>query len=94
MGKTKNKRGKQQKCGLGYSSTTTAKKFMAPMPGLKDVYFTWGMAKDAAKFKETVSALARHVGTQPWKHSSLASKAMSSLAKSTIAAPDWPVREY
>ena len=50
--------------------------------------------KDAAKFKEMVSALARHVGTQPSIHFSLASKAMSSLSEQTIAAPARPVREY
>ena len=94
MGKTKNRREKQRKSGLGRSSATTTKKFAAPTPGLKDVFFTRRTAKDAAKSKETVRELAWHVGMQPWKHSSLASKAMSSLAKPTIAAPARPVREY
>ena len=79
MGKNKNKKGKRRTSGLGRGAAATTKKFSAPTQGLEDVYFSWGMAKDAAKFEETVSALARHVGTQPWKHSSLASKAMSSL---------------
>ena len=94
MGKTKNKKEKQRKSGLGRSAAATTKKFAALTPGLADVYFTWGTAKDAAKFKETVSALAWHVGMQSWKHSSLASNAMSSLAKPTVAAPARPVREY
>ena len=51
-------------------------KFKAPTLGLKDVFFTLGTAKDAAKFENTVSKLARHVGTSPWPQSSLASKAM------------------
>ena len=79
---------------MGQSGATTAKRFAVPTLGLKDVFFAWGTAKAAAKFEETVSALARHVGTQPWKHSSLASKAMSSLSEPVIAEPDRPVREY
>ena len=41
-----------------------------------------------------MSTLARHVGTQPWKYSSLASKAMSSLSEPFIVMPACPVREY
>ena len=48
------------------------KKFTAPMSGLEDVYFTWGTAKDAAKFEDTVSQLARHIGTRPWRLSLVA----------------------
>ena len=57
MGKGKNKKGKQRKSGLGRTAATATKKFTAPTPGLEDVYFPWGTAKDAAKFEETVSAL-------------------------------------
>ena len=49
---------------MGAAAAST-KKFTTPTPGLEDVYFSWGTAKDAAKFEETVSALARHVGTKP-----------------------------
>ena len=38
-------------------------KFTAPTSGLKDVFFTWGTAKDAAKFEDMVSKLTRHMGT-------------------------------
>ena len=94
MGKNKNKKGKRRTSGVGRAAAATTKKFTAPTQGLEDVYFSWGTAKDAAKFEETVSALARHVGTQPRKHSSLASKAMSSLSEPVIAEPNRPVREY
>ena len=94
MGKGKNKKGKRRTSGLGRTAAANTKKFTAPTPGLENACFSWGTAKDAAKFKETVSALARHVGTQPWKHSSLASKAMSSLSEPVIAEPVRPVREY
>ena len=93
MGKNKNKKGKRRTSGLGRAAAATTKKFSAPTQGLEDVYFSWGTAKDAAKFEETVSALARHVGMQPWKHSSLALKAMSSLSEPTIATSDRPVRD-
>ena len=94
MGKGKNKKGKRLMSGLGHGAAASTKKFTAPTPGLEDMFFSWGTPKDAAKFKETVSALARHVGTQPWKYSSLASKAMSSLLEPMIVEPDRLVREY
>ena len=94
MGKGKNKKGKRRTSGLGRTAAANTKKFTAPTPGLEDVYFRWRTAKDDARFEETVSALAWHVGTQPWKHSSLASKAMSSLSEPAMAEPAWPVREY
>ena len=94
MGKTKNKKRKQWRSGLGRSSGAATNKFASPTPGLEDVYFTWGTAKDATKFEETVSALTWHVGTQPWKHYSLALKAMSSLSEPTITVLVQPVREY
>ena len=92
--KAKQWRSKQRKAGSGGSSATAPEKFTAPTPGLEDVFFTWGTAKDAVKFEGTVSALAPHIKTQPWKYSLLASKAMSSFTKSTIVAPDRPVRKY
>ena len=54
--------------GAGAGTT----KFTAPTLGLEDVYFTWGTAKDAAKFEDTVSKLARHSGTSPWPQSLVA----------------------
>ena len=58
------------------------------------MYFTWGTAKDAAKFEDTVSQLARHVGTQPWRLSSVASKAMSAIEAPVITSPVRPSRKY
>ena len=54
----------------GGSGGATLKKFTAPTPGLEDVFFTWGTAKDAAKFEDTVSQLANYVGTRNWIKSS------------------------
>ena len=78
MGK-KGKKGQRRSGGSGGSGAASPRKFTAPTPGLEDVIFTWGTAKDAARFEETVNSLARHVGTQGWKYSSVASKAMSQL---------------
>ena len=93
MGK-KGKKGQRRSGGSGGSGAASPRKFTAPTPGLEDVIFTWGTAKDAPRFEETVSSLVRHIGTQGWKHSSVVSKAMSRLALPVIVAPDRPVREY
>ena len=69
-------------------------KFTAPTSGLEDVYFTWGAAKDAAKFEDTTSKLARHVGTSPWPQSSVASKAMSTRETPEFEEPAVPTPEY
>ena len=58
------------------------------------MFFTWGTAKDAAKFEDTVSKLARHVGTSPWPQSSVASKAMSTLRTPEFEESTVPTREY
>ena len=85
MGKKKGKRNARRN---GTETGATApRKFTAPTPGLEDVYFTWGTAKDAAKFEDTVSALARYVGTKGWTRSSEASKAMSAIKTPVITAP-------
>ena len=64
MGK-KGKRKQQTVGGAGILGSAGTTKFTAPTLGLEDVYFTWGTAKDAAKFEDTVSKLAWHVGTSP-----------------------------
>ena len=85
---------KQRAAGGAGSPSTTTMKFTAPTSGLEDVFFTWGTAKDAAKFEDTVSKLARHVGTSPWPQSSVASKAMSALKSPEFQEPEIPTREY
>ena len=69
-------------------------KFTAPTLELEDMFFTWGTAKDAAKFEDTMSKLPRHVGTSPWPQSSVASKAMSILRTPEFEGPAVPTREY
>ena len=76
MGK-KNKRKQRTVGGAGGPGGAGTMKFTAPMSGLEDVYFTWGTAKDVAKFEDTVGKLARHVGTSPWPQSSVSSNICS-----------------
>ena len=92
MGK-RTKRKQRAAGGTGSPGGATVK-FTAPTSGLEDVVFTWGTAKDAAKFEDTVSELARHVGTSLWPQSSVASKAMSTLKSPEFQEPTIPAREY
>ena len=94
MGKKAKRARQRSAAGSGGSGAATPKKFTAPTSGLEDVYFTWGTAKDAAKFEDTVSQPARHVGTQPWRLSSVASKAMSAIEAPVITSPVRPSRKY
>ena len=70
MGK-KNKRKQRTVDGTGGSDGAGTMKFTALTSRLEDVYFTWGTAKDAAKFEDMMSNLAPHVGTSPWPTSVL-----------------------
>ena len=80
--------------GTGSSGGASTVKFTAPTSGLKDVFFRWVTAKDAAKFEDTVSKLARHAGTSPWPQSSVASNAMPILRNPEFVEPAIPAREY
>ena len=93
MGK-KYKRKQRAVGGAGSPGGTGTTKFTAPTSGLEDVFFTWGTAKDAAKFENAVSKLARHVGTSPWSQFLVASKAMSTLRNPEFVEPTIPAREY
>ena len=63
MGKKARRTRQRSTAGSGGSGAATPKKFTAPTPGLEDVSFTLGTVKDAAKFEDTASQLARYVGT-------------------------------
>ena len=91
MGKKAKRR---QRAVDGAGSPAGTMKFTAPTLGLEDVFFVWGTSKDAARFEDTVSKLARHVDTSPWPQSSVASKAMSTLKSPEFEEPAIPTREY
>ena len=94
MGKKAKRARQRNAAGSGGSGAATTKKFTAPTSGLEDVYFTWGTASGAAKFEDTVSQMARQVGTQPWRLSSVASKAMSTIEAPVITSPVRLLRKY
>ena len=75
-------------------ATTTKTKYKAPTSGLEEVVFTWGTARDAAKYEEVKSELSHHVGVQNWKFVTKTTKAMAGLAEPGFTKPDRPVREY
>ena len=54
MGK-KNKRRQRNVARIGSLGSSGTTKLTALTLRLEDVYFTWGTAKDAAKFEDTVS---------------------------------------
>ena len=79
----------------GGSMLATKPKFVAPIVGHEDVYFTTGSTKDAAAFQDTVLKLARHVSTAPgYKQGPTLSKAMTDLRDPQFDQPTRPVRKY
>ena len=61
---TKKKKKPWKKSGPASSAPTTTKKtFRAPTKGYEDVFFTSGMAKDAAQFTDMIEQLLRYVAT-------------------------------
>ena len=89
------KKGKRRQRGVGGAgSPAGTTKFTAPTSGLEDVFFAWDTAKDAAKFEDTVSKLARRVGMSPWPQPSVASKVMSTLKTPEFEEPGVPTLEY
>ena len=65
------KRKQRNAGGTGSPGSAGTTKFTASTSGLEDEFFTWSTAKDAAKFEDTVSKLARHVGMSLWSLRSL-----------------------
>ena len=57
---------KQRVTGGASAEVYAANKYTAPTSGLKNLLFTWGTTRDAAKFTDTLNKLARHVGIQAW----------------------------
>ena len=90
MGKKTKRTRQRNAAGSGGSGAATPKKFTTPKLELEYVYFTLGTTKDTAKFEDTVSQLARHMGTQPWRLSSVALKAMSAIEAPVITSPARP----
>ena len=76
------------------AETSGANKFTAPISGLKNVTFTQGTTRDAARFMETLNKLARYVGTQAWSQATVTAKAMIELVEPESVDPTKPTRKY
>ena len=94
MVKNEKMRGRRTRPPASSATTTSKTKYKAPTSGLEEVVFTWGTARDAAKYEEVKSELSHHVGVQSWKHATETSKAMAGLEKPGFTKPIRPVREY
>ena len=84
--------GKKKPAEAGGSTTATSHK--ARTPGLEDVVFTFGKAKDAAVFENTKDQLVRYVATQSWKHASDASRALETLTAPRYTEPPEPAMPF
>ena len=61
--KARSQRNKRRTGGAS-EETSADNDYTAPTPGLKNVLFTRGTTRDAARFIDTLNILARHVGVQ------------------------------
>ena len=91
--KTKSQRYKR-KTGRASDETKAEISYTAPTPGLKNVLFTRGTTRNAAKYINTLNTLARHVGVQAWSQSTVTAKAMIELVAPSWTQPSNPVRMY
>ena len=82
--------------GKLYPSATpvTEKKFTAPMLGLEDVFFTWGMVSNAVRYANVVDKLKEHVAVHFWDQATVAARAMEELKAPTFVKAECPVRKY
>ena len=88
MGKTNRRR--YRKKGESADSSAASPKHESRTPGLEDVVFTYGTAKDAAAFEHTLGELVKYVGVQSWRGAPAASLALSSLEKPVHVPPTRP----
>ena len=73
-------------------ANTTPTKHESRTPGLEDVVFTFGTAKDAATFDHTKAELVKFVGVQPWRGAAAASQALDTGVEPTFLQPTRPAR--
>ena len=68
--------------------SSTRSDYMAPTPGLEDVYFTHGYNAAAEEFGVTQSRLVRYIGSK--EKGSLGSKEMEEMKIPNLAEPTKP----
>ena len=74
----------------GVEATTTSTNHKAKTPGLEDVVFTFGKAKDAAVIETTKSEIVEYVGVQSWRGAAGAALALETLVKLSYVEPAKP----
>ena len=74
----------------GAEATTTSTNHKAKTPGLEDVVFIYGKAKDAAVFETTKSELVEYVGVQSWRGAADAALALEMLVEPSCVEPANP----
>ena len=74
----------------GAEVTTTSTRHKAKTPGLEDVVFTFGKAKDAAMFETTKGEMVKYVGVQSWRGAADAALALETLVKLNYVEPAKP----
>ena len=70
------------------------KKFTAPMPGLEDVYFTWGTVSDTVRYAEMVDKLREYAAVQFQDQATVAARAMEEIKAPTFFKSDRPIGVY
>ena len=91
--KPKSQRNKRRTGGAS-KETSADNDYTAPIPGHKNILFTRGTTRDAARFIDTLNTLARHVGVQAWSQYTVTAKAMIELVAPSFTQPLKPVRMY
>ena len=77
----------KRRTGVASEETSAENSYTAPTPGLKNVLFTRGTTRDAARFIDTLNTLARYVGVQVWSQSTVTVKAMIKLVAPSFTQP-------
>ena len=85
---------RSRRTSSGVTAAVPGDNFTAPTSGLDDVIFTQGTTIDAARYADTVSKLAQHLGTQTWSQSTVTTKATIEMVQPVFVMPVRPARMY
>ena len=69
-------------------------KFTVPISELEDVYFTWGIVSDAARYAKVVNKLEKYVAVHFWDQATVAVRALGEFKPPAFVKLDYPVRVY
>ena len=75
-------------------SAATKNKFMAPMLGREDIYFTQGTVSNAARYAEVVDKLRKYVAVDFSNQATVVARAMEDLKAPTFVKSDRPIQVY